>query len=99
MHSQRVTVWCGFWSGGIIGPYSFENEAGHSVTVNGERYRDMLTDFLWPQLEDLDLDLLWFQQDGATCHTSHETIALLRTRFGNRVISRFGDIGHRAAVI
>ncbi|CAK9833058.1 hypothetical protein ANTRET_LOCUS9796 [Anthophora retusa] len=23
MHPQRVTVWCGFWSGGIIGPFFF----------------------------------------------------------------------------
>ena len=21
MHSQRVTVWCGFWAGGIIGAF------------------------------------------------------------------------------
>ena len=28
MHPQRVTVWCGFRAGGIIGPYFFENEAG-----------------------------------------------------------------------
>ena len=27
MHPPRVTVWCGFWSGGIIGPFFFENEA------------------------------------------------------------------------
>ena len=24
--SPRVTVWCGFWSRGIIGPFFFENE-------------------------------------------------------------------------
>ena len=23
LHSQRVTVWCGFWSGGLIGPNFF----------------------------------------------------------------------------
>ncbi|XP_075156366.1 uncharacterized protein LOC142229669 [Haematobia irritans] len=22
IHPQRVTVWCGLWAGGIIGPYS-----------------------------------------------------------------------------
>ena len=26
MHPQCVTVWCGFWAGGIIGPYFIENE-------------------------------------------------------------------------
>ncbi len=27
MHPQRVTVWCGFWSGGIIGPFFFRKWA------------------------------------------------------------------------
>ena len=30
-HPKRVTVWCGFWSRGIIGPF-FENEQGEAVT-------------------------------------------------------------------
>ena len=36
-HPQRVTVWCDFWIGGVIGPYFFENEASATVTVNGLR--------------------------------------------------------------
>ena len=24
LYPQHVTVWCGFWAGGIIGPYFFE---------------------------------------------------------------------------
>ena len=36
-HQKRVTVWCGFWSRGIIGPFSFANEQGEAVTVNGDR--------------------------------------------------------------
>ena len=35
MHPKRVTVWYGFWSRGIIGPFFFENEQGETVTVNG----------------------------------------------------------------
>ncbi|KZC15025.1 hypothetical protein WN55_08618 [Dufourea novaeangliae] len=66
MHPQRVTVWCGFWSGGIIGPFFFENEQGNAVTVNGDRYRAMLSDFLFPKIEEDDIDDIWFQQDGAT---------------------------------
>ncbi|GFU81796.1 transposable element Tc3 transposase [Trichonephila clavipes] len=33
---------------------------------------------------------LWFQQDGATCHTARATIDLLKDTFGDRLISRFG---------
>ena len=45
LHSPRVTVWCGFWSGSVIGPYFFQNGVGDVVTVNGLRYREMLAEF------------------------------------------------------
>ncbi|GFT38450.1 uncharacterized protein TNCV_2052491 [Trichonephila clavipes] len=35
---------------------------------------------------------LWFQQDGATCHTARATIDLLKDTFGDRLISRFGPL-------
>lgn len=41
IHPQHVTFWCGFWAGGIIGPF-FENEAGQAITVIGAHYRDMI---------------------------------------------------------
>ena len=47
MHPIRVTVSCRFWSKGIIGPFFFENKQGEAVTVNGDRYRAMLNEFLW----------------------------------------------------
>ncbi|GFV32474.1 uncharacterized protein TNCV_1677601 [Trichonephila clavipes] len=37
-------------------------------------------------------DELWFQQDGATCHTARATIDLLKDMFGDRLISRFGPV-------
>src|SRR5215469_12205854 len=92
MHLQRVTVWCGLWAGGFIGPYFFQNDAGQAVTVNGVRYREMITNFLWPELEDMDVDDMWFQQDGDTCHTANETKALLRDKFNGLVISHGGDV-------
>ena len=84
LYLQRVTIWCGFRAGGIIGPYLFENEARSAVLVNGLRYRTMINELLWPELEDMDVDNVYFQQDGATCHTSDE-------KFPGRVISRNGD--------
>ena len=27
LYLKRVTAWCGFWAGGIIEPYFFQNEA------------------------------------------------------------------------
>lgn len=92
LYPPKLTVWCGLWTEGVIGPYFFENENGIAVTVNGERYRNMITDYLWHKLDDFDLDDMWYQQDGATCHTSKDTITLLKEKFSNRVISKNADV-------
>jgi hypothetical protein len=92
LHPLKVTVWCALWAGGVIGPYFFKDGTGQNVTVNGERYRAMIADFFVPQLNDIDVAELWFQQDGATCHTAHATINLLRETFDERIISRNGPV-------
>ncbi|GFV15306.1 uncharacterized protein TNCV_4833341 [Trichonephila clavipes] len=92
LHPEKLTVWCSLWAGGIIGPYFFKNDEGHNVTVNGDRYRAMITNFFIPELNNHDVQELWFQQDGATCHTAHATIDLLKDTFGDRLISRFGPV-------
>ncbi|GFX97228.1 transposable element Tc1 transposase [Trichonephila clavipes] len=84
---EKLTVWCALWAGGIIGPYFFKNDDGHNVTVNGDRYRAMITNFFIPELNNHDVQELWFQQDGATCHTARATIDLLKDTFGDRLIS------------
>ena len=52
----------------------------------------MIQEYLLPQLEDFNMQNLWFQQDGATPHTKRETMAILRAAFPSRLISRFGDV-------
>ncbi|GFV32948.1 transposase [Trichonephila clavipes] len=89
---EKLTVWCALWSGGIIGPYFFKNDEGHNVTVNGDRYRAKIINFFIPELNNHDVQELWFQQDGATCHTARATIDLLKDTFGNRLIARFGPV-------
>ncbi|GFV30904.1 putative DD41D transposase [Trichonephila clavipes] len=90
--SRKLTVWCSLWAGGIIGPYFFKNDEGHNVTVNGDRYRAMNANFFIPELNNHDVQELWFQQNGATCHTARTTIDLLKDTFGDRLISRFGPV-------
>ncbi|GFW23675.1 uncharacterized protein TNCV_2032181 [Trichonephila clavipes] len=63
-----------------------------SATLNGDRYRAMITNFFIPELNNHDVQELWFQQDGATCHTARATIDLLKDTFGDRLISRFGPV-------
>ncbi|GFY35967.1 putative DD41D transposase [Trichonephila clavipes] len=92
LHPEKLTVWCALWAGGIIGPYFIKNDEGHNVTVNGDRYKTMITNFFIPELNNHDVQELWFQQDGSTCHTARATIDLLKDTFGDRLISRFGPV-------
>ncbi|GFX91981.1 acetyl-CoA carboxylase [Trichonephila clavipes] len=57
--------------------------------INGDRYKAIITNFFIPELNNHDVQELWFQQDGATCHTARATIDLLKDTFGDRLISRF----------
>lgn len=93
LHPDKVTVWCAVHAGGVIGPYFFE-ENGRRVTVNGERYRTMLNGFFFPAVDQNNLQDLWFQQDGATCHTATVTMDLLKRKFGDKIISRNGPVNY-----
>ncbi len=59
-------------------PFFLENNQGVAVTVNGDRYRAMLNKFLFTKIEEEDIGNIWFQQDGATCHTAEATLDVLR---------------------
>ena len=48
-------------SKGIMGSFFFENEQGEAVTVNGDRYRDMLNKFLFTKIEEEHIGNIWFQ--------------------------------------
>ncbi|GFX01327.1 uncharacterized protein TNCV_3729961 [Trichonephila clavipes] len=52
----------------------------------------MISNFFIPELNNHDVQELWFQQDDATCHTARATIDLLKDTFGDRLISRFGPV-------
>ncbi|GFX79831.1 uncharacterized protein TNCV_4981431 [Trichonephila clavipes] len=52
----------------------------------------MITNFYIPELNNHDVQELWFQQDGATCHTARATIDLLKDTLGDHLISRFGPV-------
>ncbi|GFX94895.1 putative LOC100569746 [Trichonephila clavipes] len=52
----------------------------------------MIINFFIPELNNHDVQELWFQQDGATCHIARATIDLLKDTFGDHLISRFGPV-------
>ena len=53
----------------------------------------MLRNFLRPQLRSLRVNMeeMWFQQDGATAHTAKASMTVVRQMFQQHVVSRFGD--------
>ena len=80
-HPKRVTIWCGFWSTGVIGPFFFDYQQWDAVTVNGDRYRAMLNEFLFRKIEEEDIGNIWFQQDSAMYHTAEIIFHVLRPVF------------------
>ena len=58
-----------------------------AVTVNGDRYRAMLNEFLFTKIGNI-----WFQQDGATCHIAEVTLVVLRPVFEHCIISHRADV-------
>ena len=88
LHSPKITVWCGLSANKIYGPYFFEDpETELQVTVNSETYLEMLT----AMFSENTYPDEWFQQDGATAHTSRNVISWLNTRFSQRLISHKSD--------
>ena len=68
----------GLWAVDVIGPYLFRDEQNFHFTVNRHRYRSMITEYFWPQLDDMDIQ---FQQYGTASHSANVTINLLYTKF------------------
>ncbi|GFW88091.1 putative transposable element [Trichonephila clavipes] len=86
-----------FWLNGYVNKqncriWSEANPQVPQVTVHGDRYRAIITNFFIPELDNYDVQELWFQQDGATCHTARATINVLKDTFGDRLNSRFGPV-------
>ena len=59
---------------------------------NGDRYRVMLNEFLFTKIEEEDIGNIWFQLDGAKCHTAEATLDVLCPVFEDCVISHRADI-------
>ena len=55
LHPEKITVWCGLCDGGVIRPYFFLDYQDVHITVNGNRYRSMITQYFWPQWDDMEL--------------------------------------------
>jgi len=65
----------------IIGPIFFD------ATITTAAYMEIFKTFV-NQLDNEELSIGHFQQDGATSHTSHTSMAEMQSSFGDHVISK-----------
>ena len=88
LHSKNVTVWAAVRKGQKpIGPFLFEDENEETVTVNTKNYIDKALKPFWQVLgrrRNIQRDQEWFQQDGATPHTSKTALAWVKEKFNER---------------
>jgi hypothetical protein len=82
LHPMKVGVWIAVSRRRLIGPIFFHQ------TINAERYRELILNEFINQLDDEELQYGYFQQDGATPHTTQANLQYLSDFFGDRVISR-----------
>ena len=55
-------------------------------TINSEHYCSDILHIFISQMTSDEINYSWFQQDGATAHTSGRSINLLKEFFGDRII-------------
>ena len=52
----------------------------------------MLKEFIFTKIEEEDIGNIWFQQNGAMCHTAVATLDVLYPVIEDRIISRKADV-------
>ncbi|GFU90736.1 uncharacterized protein TNCV_4182901 [Trichonephila clavipes] len=72
-----------FWLNGYV------NKQNCHIWSEANPQEAMITNFFIPELNNHDVQELWFQQDGSICHTVRARIDLLKDTLGERLISRF----------
>ena len=81
LHSEKINVWCGMFQCRIIGPIFFD------ATITTAAYMEIFNTIV-NQLDDEELSVGYFQQDEATSHTSHASVAEIQSFFSDRVFSK-----------
>ena len=97
LHSKKCIAWCGVSTQGMVGPIWLEDDNGQTATITAARYRKVLGRF-WRGLctryrhAPNQLQVQWFQQDGAPPHRARQTMSWLRDHFQDRLISEGAGI-------
>lgn len=86
---QKVNVWTGILGRHVVGPFFIEGN------LNAVKYLRLLQTRVLPTitaLPDINMDRIWFQQDGCPAHNAHQVRVFLENTFPERIIAGFGTI-------
>lgn len=82
---QKVMAWAAIVDGRVLPIVWFVN----GVSVDSDRYLDLLKKKLWPAVRsEANNKQYFYQQDGAPCHCSNKCLSFLAEKFPQRLISR-----------
>ena len=91
-YPKRVTVWCRFWSRGIIGPFFFENkQRARPLQSTAIVIGPCWTNFCPQKLKRRILAIFGFNRT-ALCASQLATLDNLRPVFEDRIISHIADV-------
>ena len=83
-HCEKAIAWVGIIDGRCLPVVWIDG------SVNGKNYLEKgLKDTVWQNVKHVPTRKeYWFQQDGAICHVTAQCSSFLRSKFGDRIISR-----------
>ena len=76
MHSEKVNVLRKVKAVSVFF-YFFANDVRKDITVQGEHYTSITTNFIWPELDCLDTNM-WFNKND---YTAYATVHILHQLF------------------
>ena len=82
-HDEKILVWLAISTEGIIGPYFFQE------SIYKDSYLEMFKIFFWHgHAQRPNSANYYYQQDGATPHTTHIVQKWLNEKFSNRFVDK-----------
>ena len=82
-HGKKIMAWVGIVDGKCLQVHWFDGP------VDGAAYLEMLQTVVWPAVRHQATRLqYWYQQDSASPHITAPVMEFLRSKFGERIISR-----------
>lgn len=83
---QKINVWAGMVGNNILGPFFLEDN------LTAELYLQLLQERIVPAVNNLGIENVWYQHDGAPCHSARIVSEYLNNTFPGRWIGRTGPI-------